>query len=77
MTLRAPVDDAAVLDQLLRRLAAVGQDVAANGLYPSTGEARDGWPAELRSDDVRAIEESFYSVCLDVAGAATGGAPCC
>ena len=79
MTLRAPVDDAAVLDQLLRRLAAVGQDVAANGLYPSTGEARESWPVELRSDDVRAIEQGFYSVCLDVAGAAAGtaGAPCC
>ena len=70
MTLRAPVDDAAVLDQLLRRLAAVGQDVAANGLYPSAGETRESWPVELRSDEVRAIEEGFYAVCLDVASAA-------
>ncbi|OJF15648.1 hypothetical protein [Couchioplanes caeruleus] len=34
MTLRAPVTDAAVAGQLLRRLRAVALDLAANGLYP-------------------------------------------
>jgi hypothetical protein len=72
MTLRAPIGHESVVGQLVRRLAAVGQDLAANGLHPSAPDVRPSLPRELRSDEARAIEQEFHAVCFRVAGAAAG-----
>jgi hypothetical protein len=72
LTLRSPIGHESVVDQLLRRLAAIGQDIAANGLHLSASDAHESAPVELRSDEVGAIEQDFYSVCFAVAGAAAG-----
>lgn len=77
MTLRAPIGDESVVGQLLRRLAAVGQDLAANGLYLSGSDPQDSYPVALRSDEVRAIQQDFSSVCFAVAGGAAGLSASC
>jgi len=68
MTLRAPVARHEVVAQLLRRLVAIAQDIAANGLY--TSEDRGERPAELRAAEVVACENSLVDILFEVAGSA-------
>jgi hypothetical protein len=72
MTLRAPVSRPNVVSQLLRRLIAVSQDVAANGLYPSTVAGVADKPEELRSDAVLGCEAGFTGINLSLAAKAIG-----
>ncbi|MEU4569785.1 hypothetical protein [Micromonospora sp. NPDC023956] len=77
LTQRAPVSRHDVVAQLLRRLVAVTQDVATNGLYPQADEEPGSGPAELRTVAVRGCERDFTEICFQVAGSATRlpGAP--
>ncbi|MCX2968286.1 MULTISPECIES: hypothetical protein [Streptomyces] len=59
MTLRGPVPDADVAAQLLRRLRAVGLDLAVNGLYPL---GRDDEPEEEGSGLVAGCERRLGPV---------------
>ncbi|MEV1143561.1 hypothetical protein [Micromonospora sp. NPDC049799] len=64
-TLRAPVPRHEVVAQLLRRLVAIAQDVAANGLY-AAGDADDR-PAELQKAEVLKCESGLVDILLGVA----------
>jgi hypothetical protein len=64
-TLRAPVTHDEVVAQLLRRLVAIAQDVAANGLYSvDDGDSR---PPELQRAEVLKCENSLVDIVLGVA----------
>lgn len=73
MTLRAPVARHEVLAQLLRRLVAIAQDIAANGLYAD--EDRDPRPAELRTAEVVKCENSLVDIMFEVSRRACGLGP--
>jgi hypothetical protein len=77
MTLRGPVSHEAVVGQLLCRLAAIGQDVAANGLYQPGAGGGESISVQRHCDEVHALERDFYSVCFRVAGAAAGLSESC
>ncbi|MGW3116668.1 hypothetical protein ACWDBW_05830 [Streptomyces sp. NPDC001107] len=64
-TLRAPVSRHEVVAQLLRRLVAIAQDVAANGLY-AAGDT-DEKPAELQKAEVVKCENGLVDILLGVA----------
>jgi L-tyrosine peroxygenase len=66
MTLRAPVSPHDVVAQLLRRLVAVAQDVAVNGLNPAA-ENRAELPEELRMSEVIEYEDNFIDILSDTA----------
>jgi hypothetical protein len=65
MTLRAPVLRQDVVAQLLRRLVAIAQDIAVNGLY-ADGDG-DERPAELRTAEVIKCENNLVEIMLQVA----------
>lgn len=70
LTLRAPVSRHDVVAQLLRRLLAVLQDLAARDLHPSIAGADPG--AELtRTPEVAACELDLAEICFQVAVSAT------
>jgi hypothetical protein len=60
MTLRAPTPGNVVVTQLLRRLVAVVQDLAVNGLY--SPDDKDERPAELRAAEVIACENDMIEI---------------
>jgi L-tyrosine peroxygenase len=64
-TVRGPVPRHEVVSQLLRRLVAIAQDVAANGLYAAddTGER----PPELQAAEVVTCEHGLVEIMLEVA----------
>ncbi|WP_329612690.1 hypothetical protein OG244_04775 [Streptomyces brevispora] len=64
-TLRAPVPRHEVVAQLLRRLVAIAQDVAANGLYAA--DDADERPTELQKPEVVKCENSLVDILLSVA----------
>lgn len=64
-TLRTPVPRHEVVAQLLRRLVAIAQDVAANSLYPM--DDNDDRPPELRSPEVIKFEDGLADTLLSVA----------
>lgn len=73
MTLRAPVRRHDVVAQLLRRLIAIAQDIAANGLYAhDDGDER---PAELQTAEVVRCENSLVKIMAEVARCAGELAP--
>jgi len=77
LTLRAPVGDAEVTRQLVRRLKAIALDVTDNGLYPGRGDA--DLPPELRTPTVLARERAFTETVTGLAALVTGaqgGEPC-
>jgi hypothetical protein len=79
LTHRAPVSRHEVVAQLLRRLVAVAQDVAANGFHPAGGAGPGDLPEELRRAEVAAYEEAFAPILFEAAGYAAGlpeGAAC-
>jgi hypothetical protein len=73
MTLRAPVPRHEVVVQLLRRLVAIAQDIAANGLYPEDDGVER--PAELQAAEVVSCENSLVDIMLEVARCACELAP--
>ncbi|GAB3123787.1 hypothetical protein GCM10027160_44510 [Streptomyces calidiresistens] len=73
MTLRGPVPDEAVAGQLLRRLRAVGLDLAVNGLYP-LGRDEDGEGAEGWNGSVARCERRLGTVLANAAAHAAGPA---
>lgn len=73
MTLRAPVLRHDVVIQLLRRLVAIAQDIAANGLYAE--DDSDERPAELQAAEVVKCENSLVEIMLEVARCACELAP--
>lgn len=75
MTLRGPVAQRDVHAQLLRRLAAIARDVAANGLNPSPMADMDERSDELRSRPVLDCEAEFDEINFRVAATSTGLAP--
>ena len=66
MTMRASVSRLDITAQLLRRLVAITQDLAANGLYSSFAAGRER-PAELRSAEVADVEDNLPGIDEDVA----------
>jgi L-tyrosine peroxygenase len=73
MTLRAPTPGDAVVTQLLRRLVAVVQDLAANGLY--SPDDKDERPPELRAAEVIACEDDMIEIMAVTARYACGLRP--
>jgi L-tyrosine peroxygenase len=73
MTLRAPVLHHDVVTQLLRRIVAIAQDVAANGLY--AGDDTSERPPELLAAEVVKCENSLDEIMLEVARCACELAP--
>ncbi|MFD8381151.1 hypothetical protein ACFV2X_21810 [Streptomyces sp. NPDC059679] len=69
MTLRGPVDDDAIITQLLRRLRAVALDLAVNGLHPLGHEGEER-PEELRRAEVADCENRIGHVLYEVGEAA-------
>jgi hypothetical protein len=59
--------------QLLRRLVAIAQDIAANGLYAE--DDSDERPAELQTAEVVKCENSLVEILLEVARCACELAP--
>lgn len=70
VTARGPVARAQVVAQLLRRLVAIGQDLAANGLH-AEGD-RNRRPAELVTAQVARCEANLVGIMSDVAHRACG-----
>lgn len=73
MTLRAPVLRHDMVTQLLRRLVAIAQDLAGNGLY--TEDDTDERPPELLAAEVLKCENSLVDIMLAVAQCACELAP--
>ncbi|MGE5292243.1 MAG: hypothetical protein ACM3ML_34670 [Micromonosporaceae bacterium] len=71
LTLRAPVSRHEVIAQLLRRLVAIAQDVAANGLHPAPDENSGELPEELQTSEVASCEENFIDILYEAANCAT------
>jgi L-tyrosine peroxygenase len=69
MTLRAAVVRPDIVIQLLRRLVAISQDIAVNGLYADDADER---PPEMQSAEVVKCENSIVDIVLDVARCASG-----
>jgi L-tyrosine peroxygenase len=72
-TLRARVLRHDVVAQLLRRLVAIVQDIAANGMYPN--DHSDELPVELQTAEVVKCENSLVDIVLEVARCACELAP--
>jgi L-tyrosine peroxygenase len=73
MTLRAPVPRHDVVTQLLRRLLAIAQDIAANGLYAR--DDSDERPTELQTAEVVKCEDGLVEIMLEIARCACELAP--
>lgn len=72
LTLRAPVPYEVVVRQLMRRLHAIGRDIATNGLYPAHASSSGEKPPSLRTawaqECERAIPETLFAIATQVAG---------
>lgn len=68
-TQRAPVSRHQVVAQLLRRLMAITQDVAVNGLHAAGGDAEhpDELPDELRTAEVTSYADEFTDILAETA----------
>lgn len=71
LTLRAPIPYRALAHQTIRRLHAIGRDIAVNGLYPPYASSAAENPPSLRTPEVaeceRAIPETLYAIAAEVA----------
>jgi hypothetical protein len=61
MTLRAPISRSEVVGQLVRRLVAIAQDIAANGLHAPDDDER---PTELQAAAVIKCENSLIDIMI-------------
>jgi hypothetical protein len=72
LTLRAEVPYPVVVGQLMRRLHAIGRDLAANGLYPSYASSAEERPPSLCTEPAeecaRAIPETLFAVATEAVG---------
>jgi len=73
MTVRLPVTLHQVVAQLLRRLDAIAQDIAANGLYAD--DDRSALPSQFHAAEVVKCEKGLGEILLEVARFACGLAP--
>jgi hypothetical protein len=73
LTLRAEVPHRAVVLQLMRRLHAIGRDLAANGLYPAYAPSASEWPSGLRGPGVAECEQGMAETLAAVAAEAADG----
>lgn len=71
LTLRAHVPRHEVVAQLLRRLVAIAQDLAANGLHPANALEPSPLPAEFALAEVIACEEQLPEILVNAATCAT------
>ncbi|MEW2526417.1 hypothetical protein [Streptomyces sp. NPDC047071] len=62
LTVRRPVTERQVLDQLLRRLRAALIDVSLNGLYPYGEQTFEGLPPTYRTPFIGECEHRFPSI---------------
>ncbi|MEU3861710.1 L-tyrosine 3-hydroxylase [Streptomyces sp. NPDC028722] len=67
LTLRGPCAPEEVAAQLLRRLRAVREDLAANGLYPASASSRAEKPEALRAPRVEEIEPAVPELLGNIA----------
>ncbi|MFB0617889.1 L-tyrosine 3-hydroxylase [Streptomyces sp. AGS-58] len=67
LTLRAPCAPEEVAAQLLRRLRAVRDDLAANGLYPASASSRAERPEALRAPQIEEIEPAVPELLGNIA----------
>nr|CAA55748.1 lmbB2 [Streptomyces lincolnensis] len=74
LTVRAPASYEQVVTQLVRRLHAIGQDLAANGLYPAYAPSGHEEPAELRAPDVARCKETLLPDLSRICDSATAAA---
>jgi hypothetical protein len=72
LTRRAPVTRLDIAAQLVRRLVAISQDLAANGFYPSTVAGAGDKPYELCSADVVECEQGLTRIAYRIANFAVG-----
>jgi hypothetical protein len=72
MTLRLPATRHQVVAQLLRRLVAIAQDIAANGLY---ADDRSALPNQFHSAEVVKCEKGLVEIVFEVARFACGLGP--
>lgn len=79
LTLRAPCSPAEVATQLLRRVRAVCDDLAANCLYPAYASSRTEKPGALRAKPVEEIEHTvprlLAGIARDFVRPSTPGSP--
>ncbi len=72
LTLRAPVPAEIVVRQLIRRLHAIGWDIASNGLYPAGASSAAERPASLRTalaeECEQTILDTLFAIATQVAG---------
>jgi hypothetical protein len=72
LTLRAAVPYEVVVRQLMRRLHAIGRDIATNGLYPAYASSVGEKPPSLRTawaqECERTIPETLFAIATQVAG---------
>jgi hypothetical protein len=73
MTLRLPVARHQVVAQLLRRLVAIVQDIAVNGLH--AGNDRSALPEQFHTAEVVKCEKGLVEILFEVARFACGLAP--
>jgi hypothetical protein len=73
LTTRSPVSLDDVLGQVIRRIHAIYLDVRTNGLYPTSAPTDQHEPAELMSDDILNLKNSFDSTLRDLAEIAAPG----
>jgi hypothetical protein len=74
MTLRLPVTRHQVVGQLLRRLVAIAQDIAANGLYAADDD-RGALSNQFHTAEVIKFEKGLLEILFEVARFACGIAP--
>ncbi|MFX4292934.1 L-tyrosine 3-hydroxylase [Streptomyces bohaiensis] len=67
LTLRAPCSPAEIAVQLLRRVRAVCDDLAANRLYPASVSSRSEKPEALRAERVEEIEHTVPGLLAGIA----------
>lgn len=67
LTLRAPIPRPAVVRQLMRRLHAIGRDIAANGLYPPYASSAGEKPSALRDRRVDECERTIFETLFEIA----------
>ena len=67
LTLRAPCSPAEVAAQLLRRVRAVCDDLAANRLYPAYASSRAEKPDALRAERIEEIEHTVPQLLAAIA----------
>lgn len=75
LTLRGEISYASLVSQMMRRLHAIGHDIAANGLYPPYASSAAEKPPCLRTEQVEDCERSIPETLFAIATRATASVP--